>query len=54
LENRLRQDDNIKIYLKEIGWNGVDWVRLAQDKYTWRALLTTFGYHKMQGIFLTI
>jgi hypothetical protein len=24
--------DNIKIYLREIGWDGVDWVILAQDR----------------------
>jgi len=24
-------DDNIKIFLKEIGCDGVNWIRLAQD-----------------------
>jgi hypothetical protein len=23
--------DNIKIYLRKIGWDGVDWIHLAQD-----------------------
>jgi hypothetical protein len=32
--------DNIKIDLREIGWDGVDWVNLAQDRDQWRALVT--------------
>jgi hypothetical protein len=24
--------DNIKIDLREIGWNGMDWIDLAQDR----------------------
>jgi hypothetical protein len=31
--------DNIKIDLKEIGWDGVEWIDLAQDKDKWRALV---------------
>jgi hypothetical protein len=27
--------------LREIGWEGVDWVDLAQDKDQWRALVHT-------------
>jgi hypothetical protein len=27
--------------LGEIGWDGVDWVDLAQDRDQWRALVTT-------------
>jgi hypothetical protein len=27
--------------LREIGWDGVDWVHLAQDKDQWRALVNT-------------
>jgi hypothetical protein len=38
---RLRWVDNIKMDLREIGWNGVDWVDLAQDRDLWRALLNT-------------
>jgi hypothetical protein len=33
--------DNIKIDLREIGWDGVDWVDLAQDRDQWRALVNT-------------
>jgi hypothetical protein len=27
--------------LREIGWDGVDWVDLAQDRDHWRALVNT-------------
>jgi hypothetical protein len=33
--------DNIKIYLREIGWDLVDWIDLAQDRDQWRALVNT-------------
>jgi hypothetical protein len=26
-----RSEDNIKIDLREIGWEGVDWIHLVQD-----------------------
>jgi hypothetical protein len=31
--------DNIKMGLLEIGWGGVDWIGLAQDRDKWRALV---------------
>jgi hypothetical protein len=31
--------DNIKMDLRETGWNGGDWIDLAQDKDQWRALV---------------
>jgi hypothetical protein len=27
--------------LREIGWDGMDWIDLAQDKEQWRALVNT-------------
>jgi hypothetical protein len=24
--------------LREIGWGGMDWIQLAQDRYQWRVL----------------
>jgi hypothetical protein len=33
--------DNIKIELREIGWDGMKWIYLAQDRDQWRALLNT-------------
>jgi hypothetical protein len=38
---RRRWVDNIKVDLREIGWAGVDWVVLAQDRDHWRALVNT-------------
>jgi hypothetical protein len=29
--------DNIKMNLGEVGWDGVDWIDLAQDRDRWRA-----------------
>jgi hypothetical protein len=36
---RRRWVDNIKMDLREIEWDGVDWIELAQDSYQWRALV---------------
>jgi hypothetical protein len=33
--------DNIKIDLGEMGWDGVDWIDLAQDRDQWMALVNT-------------
>jgi hypothetical protein len=38
---RRRWVDNIKIYHREIGWDGMDWIDLAQDRDQWRALVNT-------------
>jgi hypothetical protein len=38
---RSRWVDNIKMYLREIGWDGMDWIDLAQDRDQWRALVNT-------------
>jgi hypothetical protein len=38
---RRRWDDNIRMDLREIGWGGVDWIDLAQDRDQWRALVNT-------------
>jgi hypothetical protein len=31
----------LKMDLREIGWDGVDWIYLAQDRDQWRALVNT-------------
>jgi hypothetical protein len=33
--------DNIKMDLREIGWDGMDWIELAQDRDQWRDLVNT-------------
>jgi hypothetical protein len=38
---RRRWVDNIKIDFREIGWDGVDLIDLAQDRDQWRALVNT-------------
>jgi hypothetical protein len=36
---RRRLVDNIKMYLREIGWCGMDWIHLVQDRDQWRGLV---------------
>jgi hypothetical protein len=36
-----RWEDNIKMGLREIGWDGRDWIHLAEDRDCWRALVNT-------------
>jgi hypothetical protein len=36
--------DNIEMDLREIGWDGMDWIDLAQDMDQWRALVNTVMY----------
>jgi hypothetical protein len=38
---RRRWVDNIKMNLREIGWNDMDCIDLAQDRDQWRALVNT-------------
>ena len=35
-----RWEDNIKMDLQEVGYRGMDWIELAQDRDRWRALVT--------------
>jgi hypothetical protein len=36
---RCRWEDNIKMDLQEVGYWGMDWIQLAQDRDRWRALV---------------
>ena len=38
---RRRWEDNIKMELEKVGSGFVDWMELAQDRYSWRALVST-------------
>jgi transcription termination factor 2 len=38
---RRRWKDNIKMDLREIGIDGANWIRLAQDRVQWRAFVNT-------------
>jgi hypothetical protein len=49
---RRRWGGNIKMDLVEIGWGGVDWIGLIQDRCKYWALVKAvwnFGFHKMLG-----
>jgi hypothetical protein len=37
--SRRRWVDNIKIDLREMRWDGMDWIHVAQDRDRWRALV---------------
>jgi hypothetical protein len=39
LINQCRWVDNIKMDLREIGWDDGDWIDWAQDRDQWRALV---------------
>jgi hypothetical protein len=39
--SRHKWEDNIKKDLREIGLGDRDWIHLAQDKDSWRALVDT-------------
>jgi hypothetical protein len=36
---RRRWEDGIRMDLREMGLGGVDWIRLAQDRDRWRAVV---------------
>jgi hypothetical protein len=38
---RRRRVDNVKMNVGEIGWGSLDWIGLAEDRNSWRALLSS-------------
>jgi hypothetical protein len=36
---RHRQEDNIQLDLLKVGYGGMDWMKLVQDRDSWRALI---------------
>jgi hypothetical protein len=47
---RHRWEDNIKMDLREIGIDGENWVRLAQDRVQWRAFVNTVMNLREHGV----
>jgi hypothetical protein len=51
---RHRWDDTSKVDLREVGYGGMVWIGLAQDRDRGQALVNVvmnfFGFHKMWGI----
>ena len=55
-KHRHRWEDNIKMYLQEVGFGGMDRIDVAQDRDRWRALVSTLmnlRVPKNAGNFLT-
>ena len=53
---RHRWEDNIKTDLQDVGCGSIDWIELAQDRDSWRALVNVvmnFQFPKNAGNFLT-
>jgi hypothetical protein len=38
---RRKSVDDVKMDIREIGWDGIDWIELAEDRDQWRALVNT-------------
>jgi hypothetical protein len=38
---RRRWENNIKMDLREVGIDGANWIRLAQDRVQWRSFMNT-------------
>jgi len=36
---RRKWEDNIKMDLKEVGWGGMKWIELVQDRDRWRTFV---------------
>jgi len=53
---RRRWKNNIRMDLRQIALEGVEWIHLAQDRDQWRAIMNTVKYLRVpqkEGNFLT-
>jgi hypothetical protein len=39
--SRPRREDNVKMDLKELGYQGMDWIDRIRDRGKWRAVVNT-------------
>jgi len=56
LEDLMSVENNNEINPEEVGWEGVDWISIAEDSDKWWALVNAvvnLFFHKMCGIFMT-
>ena len=44
--SKRRWDDNIKMYLQEVGWGGMDCMDLSQDRDSLRAVVNEAMNHR--------
>jgi len=38
-KSRRRWDDNIKVYIQEMGWGSMEWIDLAKERDRWEAVM---------------
>jgi hypothetical protein len=44
---RRRREDNIEMELKGVGWSGMNWSDLTQERERWSALVNTAMNHRL-------
>jgi hypothetical protein len=44
LKSQCDLEDNIKMNVKEMGWEGMDWIHMAQDRCKWQTVVNIIIY----------